>query len=247
MGSGQLTPQQADAKLTSMGATEVNPGSGVWTTPQGETLDLQIARKAALANGGTITPGWTSTGASAIGAGGVAPTSGAPTNSMAPTGAAAGAGTGSIGGAGGSGPIWDFLMNQMNQSKQVNRKDPIIANQVNAFDAAQTRASRNYLDQLAEQGGPNANLGMETRMDAEKRGQASGGFQAQLMQQELTARRQEIQQALSGTLGWLSDDKKLALQKELAQMDNALQYSQLGQNAYQFDVNDEFRRSPLAS
>jgi hypothetical protein len=60
MKQGRLTPQAADAYLRANGATEVNSGSGVWTTPHGETLDMQIARKAATAgrNGGLITAGW---------------------------------------------------------------------------------------------------------------------------------------------------------------------------------------------
>ena len=84
-------------------------------------------------------------------------------------------------------------------------------------------------------------------MVAEKAGQAGGAFQAQLMQQELNSRRQEIQQALSGALGYLSDQQKMQLQAQLAQMDNALQYANLGQNAYQFDQNNQFRNSPLGS
>jgi hypothetical protein len=59
MGHGNsLTPEQADQWLRANGAQEVNPGSGVWQTPHGETLDVQIARKAAMKNGGNITAGW---------------------------------------------------------------------------------------------------------------------------------------------------------------------------------------------
>ncbi len=62
MGAGGMTPQAADDWLRSHGATEVNSKNGTWTTPYGDTLDLQIGRGAALANGGMITPGWTPTG-----------------------------------------------------------------------------------------------------------------------------------------------------------------------------------------
>jgi hypothetical protein len=60
MGSGQMTPQEAERRLTEMGGTRLSE-SGVWRTPFGEELDLEIGRKAAMAglNGGLITPGWT--------------------------------------------------------------------------------------------------------------------------------------------------------------------------------------------
>ncbi len=72
MGSGPLTPQQADARLRELGATEVSGRSGVWRTPHGEILDVQIGRQGALASGGTITPGWTRTDGGGGGGGGAA-------------------------------------------------------------------------------------------------------------------------------------------------------------------------------
>jgi hypothetical protein len=61
MGLGQMTPQQSEEWLRNNGAQRITE-SGVWQTPHGEQLDLEIGRKAALAgmNGGMITPGWTS-------------------------------------------------------------------------------------------------------------------------------------------------------------------------------------------
>lgn len=123
---------------------------------------------------------------------------------------------------------------------QVDPNDPIIKRQVNAYSATQTRAERNYEAALAERAGTNANIGAERRIGAENVGMATSGFEAQLMNQELGARRQEIQQALSGAYGALTAEQSMQLQEELAQLG-------LSQNAYQFDVSDEFRRSPLAS
>ena len=149
--------------------------------------------------------------------------------------------------SGQAGTLFDYMMGKAGQSLDINRKDPIIANQVNAFDAAQQRSSNDYLRQLAERGGPQNNMGMETRMAAENRGQNLGNFQSQLMQQELTARRNEIMQSLQLGAQFMTEQQQLALRRELAQMDNALQYAYLGQRAFEFDESNEFRRSPLAS
>lgn len=233
MSSGQMSQDQMQQKLTAMGATPTGRGD-TWTTPYGETYDLGIGYKT-----GNPTAGWTAVdGSGGSGAGG--------------SSGGAGGGTGGAGGSGGpgagaGGDLWSFLMNQMNQSKQVSAQDPIIANQRNAFNAQTTRAGNEYLRQQAEQAGPQGNLAQERRMVAEKAGQAGGQFEAQLMQQELTARRQEIQQALSGALGYLTDQQKMALTRQLAEMDNALQYANLGQRGYEFDQNNLYRNSPLGS
>lgn len=142
--------------------------------------------------------------------------------------------------------LYSLLQGQATQSKIVDPNDPIIRNQVDAFGAQETRAQRNYLADLAERGGGNANLGMERRMTAEKIGQDTAGFQAQLMGNELSARRQEIQQALQGELGFLSDQQKLELQNQLAIMDNLLGQAGLQQGAYQFDQTNQFRNSPMS-
>lgn len=139
-----------------------------------------------------------------------------------------------------SNQIFDLLMKRANGSLNIDPNDPIIRNQVDAYNAQNTRASRDYLANEAERQGPNANLTGETRMASEKVGQAGGQFQAQLMQRELDARRQEIQSALSGASGFLTQEQQLQLQQEM----DALNRQQRG---YEFDVNDQFRNSPLGS
>lgn len=134
-------------------------------------------------------------------------------------GSSSGGGTSSGVNAGRANDLYNTLMTRSQQSLNVNPKDPLIAGQVNAFRADQTRAGRNYIDQLAESGGPNRNLGTEQRMVAEQGAQATGGLQAQLMGNELTARRNEVQNALSQTGSQLSDEEHMALQKELALID----------------------------
>lgn len=118
--------------------------------------------------------------------------------------------------------LYSTLSDRAGQSLNVNASDPIIANQVNAYRAEQDRSSRNYLGDLAEQSGPYANLRGEQRSAAEKVGQNTGSFQAQLIGGELQSRRAEIAQALSQQGGMLSGDQQRALQAQLAQMDQAI-------------------------
>jgi len=62
MGAGQMSPDEADKWLSSHGATQLGEKAGVWRTPSGDVLDLQIGRGGAKATGGKITPGWTQVG-----------------------------------------------------------------------------------------------------------------------------------------------------------------------------------------
>jgi hypothetical protein len=57
------------------------------------------------------------------------------------------------------------------------------------------------------------------------------------MSRELTARRAEIQQALSGLQGLLSTDQQLALQRELALLDNAIRQQQIGLQGRGLDLD----------
>lgn len=59
MGLGNISPQAADEWLRAHGGQQLAGKGDVWNTPYGDTLDLQIGRGVANANGGTIRPGWT--------------------------------------------------------------------------------------------------------------------------------------------------------------------------------------------
>lgn len=142
--------------------------------------------------------------------------------------------------------LYNLLQGRAGQSLNIDPNDPIIKNQVNAYTANATRAYRNNINELAEQGGPNANLGAQERQGAEAVAQGAGGMQAQLMQSELTARRQEIQDALTQMGGMLSDEQKMQLQNQLAIMDNLLAQAGLSQGAYQFDQQLALNQSPLS-
>lgn len=132
--------------------------------------------------------------------------------------------------------LWGILSGRQGQSLDVNPKDPIIAGQVNSFRAEQERGLRNQLSQQAESQGPSANLNSEKRMGAERVAQTTGNMQGQLMQSELGARRQEIQNALSQMGGMLSQDQQLALQRELGLIDaNLRQQGVTNQNSQFMD------------
>jgi len=130
--------------------------------------------------------------------------------------------------------LWDMLMKRAQQSLNVDSKDPIIANQTNAFRAEQQRGVRSQLDQLAEAGGPEANLSMEQRMGNEKVAQSTGNLESQLMSQELAARRGEITQALTEMGSFLTDEQRMSLQRELALLDNGLRQQQITNQNNQF-------------
>lgn len=130
--------------------------------------------------------------------------------------------------------LYGTLMGRANQSLNVNARDPIIAGQVNAYRAEQDRSTRNQLAALAESGGPQNNLNQERRMLNESAARSTGGLQAQLLQNELTARRQEIAQALGQMGNMLSDEQKMALQKEMFSIDSQLRSQQIGNQNSQF-------------
>lgn len=130
------------------------------------------------------------------------------------------------------------LLLQRAQEPLPQGSDPIIRAQTDAYGAQQTRAARNYLSTLAEQGGANANLGAQTRSVNENVAQANSSFTAQVMYNQLAQRQQDINAALSGASGLLTAEQSLSLQEELAKIQAALQQAQLQQNAYQFDTNN---------
>lgn len=130
--------------------------------------------------------------------------------------------------------LWSILMGRQGQGLNVNPRDPIIAGQTDAYRAELTRDSRNQLAQEAEHAGPYSNQAGERRMAGEKVAQQTGGLQASLMQNELTARRGEIQAALSQMGGMLSDDQKLALQDKLGMIDAALRQQGITNQNNQF-------------
>jgi hypothetical protein len=124
--------------------------------------------------------------------------------------------------------LFKMYTDRANQGLAINRNDPIIRAQADAFSANQDRAARNANSDAAERGGQFANLEGVRRMNAEHAGQASGAFEANLMGQELTARRNEIAQALAGEAGLLTADQQNQLQRQLALLDQSIKQQQIG-------------------
>ena len=136
--------------------------------------------------------------------------------------------------------FFDLLQSNIDKTPQVDPNDPTIKAETDAFAAQQERARRSGLSQLAEKGGDNANLDAYSRSLIESGGQATGAFQAGLMDQERQARRAQIQNMLSLGGSFLTAEQQLALSKELNDMN-------LAESAYQFDTNTALATSPFAA
>lgn len=132
------------------------------------------------------------------------------------------------------GALYDQLMKRSQQSLDLNPNDPIIASQTNAFNAKEQQQMRDYLSGIAEKSGPTANIGAETRSVHEGVAQDTAGFQATLLANELSARRNEIQQALTQMGGMLTAEQSMALQRELGLIDAALRQQGLNSGNDQF-------------
>lgn len=136
--------------------------------------------------------------------------------------------------------FFDMLMGKISASPDVSASDPTIAAQTEAFRNDLTRAGRDALSAAAESGGPFFNPEAMRTTLAERAGQATGGFQANLMAQEREARRQQIAQALGLAPGFLTSEQQQKLQAELDQQ-------QLQERAYEFDTGQAYQYSPFAS
>lgn len=120
------------------------------------------------------------------------------------------------------GDLYKLLMQRAQQGTAVNRNDPTIRAQVDPYAAQQDRASRYAIDDIAEKAGPLANLTGERRLAAERAGQATGAFEAELIGREQADRRGEIAQAIEWLVSQGRFDQAQALQMQLAEMDAAL-------------------------
>jgi hypothetical protein len=123
--------------------------------------------------------------------------------------------------------LYSMLMGRAQQSLNIDPNDPIIKGQTAAYNANEERARRDYISDAAESGGPLVNLQGEKRIAAERLGQKTGAFQAELMGRELTARRAEIQAALQQMGDMLTEEQRLSLQRELGLLDNQIRGREL--------------------
>lgn len=206
--------------------------------PTGEVLDLSIN---ADAQGSGTANGWTGAGQWVNG----------QIQQYAPDGGSGGGGysapgpmnnsTGALSNPGGrADTLFDILMRRAQQSENIDRNDPYVRAQSDAFNAQGQQARRDYLSAQAEQGGAYGNLTSERRRSAEELGKSTGAFEAQAMLQQQQIRKSEIENALNGGLGYLTSQQQMALQEELTRLQLAQQESQfgrnLGQHAYEYDT-----------
>lgn len=133
--------------------------------------------------------------------------------------------------------LFQTLDTRAKQSLNIDPNDPVIAAQADAFGADQQRAQRNYMSDIAERSGPDANLRGEQRMGAEKVGQATSGFRAQLMGKELTSRRAEIVDALNSMRGILSADQQAQLQQEVSLLDHSIKQQGVDMQGRSLDLD----------
>jgi hypothetical protein len=116
--------------------------------------------------------------------------------------------------------LWKSLMSEIGN---VDNVDPsLISRERDAYAANEERSKRDYLADLAESSGPTANLRGETRLAAERVGQRTGAFEAQLRARELASNRDRAGRALQLASGQLSGDQNLQLQRELGLMNQSL-------------------------
>lgn len=137
-----------------------------------------------------------------------------------------------------------------NQSQVVDPNDPVIKSQMDAAASQQNNAVKSAVAASAERGGAYGNPDATARSANEQAGQNLSGLQASLMQNELNARRTQIQNALSEQGSMLTAEDQMALQSQLGQLNAALgnqslanQYSlgvgQLGLGQQQINSNND--------
>jgi hypothetical protein len=140
--------------------------------------------------------------------------------------------------------LFNILSQRASQGLATDRRSPGIAGQADAFSAAAERARRNYISDMAEQMGPLGNIQGERRMAAERMGQSVGNFEATLIGNEVQAKRNEIAQALAQMGSMLSDEQRMALEQQLAQLDATVK-TQLGNRG--FDIEEKLGMSGLGN
>lgn len=235
------------------GISDGGNGSGFadrayWLAHPSEILNGRLA--ADLAGTGsdqpTGTPGsgpWQNSGSAARNASGTAappaaagappPTAGAPaTTTAAPTSAAPASTAAPISTESPAlKALYDQLLARSQQSLTVDANDPAIKAQVDAARLTGERSLLTSREALAERAGPYATgvLSNNARTGAESLANNLSTLTGNLINNEVTARRTEIAQALSGMYGVLSLEEQSRLREE----DQKLQARQLDQTQQQ--------------
>lgn len=132
--------------------------------------------------------------------------------------------------------FYALLMQRAGQGLNVNRDDPTLRAQIDPGVAQLERAKRNYLGDVAEKAGPYGNIAGETRMANERFGQQAGLLESEVLGREVSARRDEIAQALQLWGATMSTEQQMALQRELAMLNDRARSADRNQS------NDQFLR-----
>lgn len=149
--------------------------------------------------------------------------------------------------------IQQRLQDLLNQDpNKIDPNSPEFASQRNAFRRGQQRsieeAKRNAAQRNAQGLTGGANESAMTGIDLAA-AQGEGDFEAQIYTQELTARRQQLQQALSQAIQYGLGDQAQQIQKELGQNDLELRKylgrGQLGLGLLQTMLGNEQSRNAL--
>jgi hypothetical protein len=120
-----------------------------------------------------------------------------------------------------------LLIDRATQGTDIDTTDPEFRLQADAFAEARERARRNAHDDTAQAafaaglGGSGA-VSTEQRMADEAAFRDIGQFEAELVGRELQSRRAEVAGAIEQLGNTISDEQKLALQRELAALDAAI-------------------------
>ena len=143
--------------------------------------------------------------------------------------------------------LFKLLMERAQQGTAVDRNSANVRSQVDPVVAQQQRASRNYIDTLAEKAGPLANIQGEQRLAAERGGQAAGALESEVIGRENDRLLQEKMQALQLGAQFMSEQERNQLQREIAYLQDAAHTADRTQNQGQFSAsqsqaNDQFLR-----
>lgn len=143
------------------------------------------------------------------------------------------------------------LLAKASQGTNVDTQDPQFRQQADSYHAQVDREKRNYIADQAEKLGPHQTgaLQGEERLVSERAGQAKGAFESELVSRELQNRRNEILQYTTMLGGLISDEERMMLQRELADLDAALRREGLAQTGSlggrELDIRDRLGTGQL--
>ncbi len=123
--------------------------------------------------------------------------------------------------------VRNTYLQRATQPVNVDPNSAEIKAQVDPYAAAQERSRRQYESEAAERLSAQGKAGsgemdIERRLGAERAGQNTGMFEAQLIGRELQTKRDEIKEALSALSGLISQDQVAELQRQLAEVDRQI-------------------------